>query len=172
MLSPKRYYHSICVAKEAAALAVIFGADAKKAYTAGLLHDIAKDMSTEQQLQMLAKFDIILSDAEERSKQLWHPIVGAVYVQHELGINDTEIINAIRYHTTARKGITLLEMIIYLADCISFDRDYPDAAILREKITHSLQDAMLSALSLTIQSLAKRDSLIHIDTIEAYNDLC
>ncbi|SDN71196.1 nicotinate-nucleotide adenylyltransferase [Acetanaerobacterium elongatum] len=172
MLSPKRYYHSLCVAREATALAVIFGADAQKAYTAGLLHDIAKDMSTEQQLQMLAKFDIILSDAEERSKQLWHPIVGAVYVQHELSINDSEIINAIRYHTTARKGITLLEMIIYLADCISFDRDYPDAAILREKITHSLQDAMLSALSLTIQSLAKRDSLIHIDTIEAYNDLC
>ncbi len=172
MLSPKRRFHSLCVAKEAAALAIIFGADASKAYTAGLLHDIAKDMNEEQQLQMLAKFDIILSDAESRSKQLWHPMIGAEYVRQELGINDTEIINAIRYHTTARKGITLLEKIIYLADCISFERDYPDAAIIRDKINDSLDSAMQCALSLTIQSLAKRDSLIHIDTIEAYNELC
>ena len=170
ILKPKRYEHSICVAKEAAALAIIYNADAKKAYTAGLLHDIVKDIPYDKQLQMLEEFGIILSGTETKVKKLWHAIIGAEYVHQVLGINEPEIINAIRYHTTAREGISLLETIIYLADCVSFDREYDDVEIIREKIKENLNCAMRYALSLSIKGLVKRELPIHIDTIKAYND--
>ncbi|MFA9381839.1 MAG: nicotinate (nicotinamide) nucleotide adenylyltransferase, partial [Acetanaerobacterium sp.] len=95
-LSAKRHEHSVCVAKEAVVLAILFGADEKKAYTAGLLHDIAKDLTHDEQLQMLKKFGIILDDTERGAPKLWHAIIGAHYIG-TLGINDAEIINAIRY---------------------------------------------------------------------------
>ncbi len=167
-LTPKRFYHSQCVAKEAAALAIRFGGDERKAYTAGLLHDIAKDMPGDEQLQTLQKFAIILDSTEKVSPKLWHAMAGACIVQ-ELGINDVEIINAIRYHTTAREGMTLLERIIYLADYISFDRDFDDAAAIRERLRLGLDSAMMCALALSVKGLAKKELPIHIDTIRAYN---
>ncbi|MFA9380718.1 MAG: HD domain-containing protein, partial [Acetanaerobacterium sp.] len=70
---------------------------------------------------------------------------------------------------TAREGISLLEQIIYIADCISFDRDYDDAHAIRERIRSSLDSAMLCALALTIKGLVKKESPIHTDTVKAYN---
>ncbi len=167
-LSPVRYEHSLCVAKEAVTLSILFGADEKRAYAAGLLHDIAKDLPQAEQLQMLKKSGIILDDVERVAPKLWHAIIGTQLVR-DIGINDTQIINAIRYHTTAREGITLLEQVIYLADCISFDRRYTGADAIRERIALGLDSAMLCALSLSIMGLAKKESSIHIDTVKAYN---
>lgn len=167
-LSEARYEHSVCVAKEAATLSILFGADESKAYIAGLIHDIAKEIPQDEQLQMLKKSGIILDGVEQKTPKLWHAILGAQLVR-SLGINDEQIINAIRYHTTAREGITLLEQVVYLADWISFERSFQAARTIRERIAFGLDSATLCALSVSIAGLAKKESSLHIDTVKAYN---
>lgn len=169
-LTPKRYHHSLCVADEAVRLAKKYGGDTEKAYLAGLLHDITKNASEEEHLHIFREFDIMLNDIEKNAEKLWHAISGAAYIDHILGINDTEIITAVRYHTTARKNMTQLEKILYLADFTSADRDYDDVDIMRQKLEVSMQAALQYALSYTINDLVSRDKPLHLDTVEAYNE--
>ena len=169
-LTPKRYHHSLCVADEAVRLAKKYGGDTEKAYLAGLLHDITKNASEEEHLHIFREFDIMLNDIEKNAEKLWHAISGAAYIEHMLGINDTEIITAVRYHTTARKNMTQLEKILYLADFTSADRDYDDVDIMRQKLEISMEDALRYALSYTINDLVSRDKPLHLDTVEAYNE--
>ncbi len=169
-LTPKRYHHSLCVADEAVRLAKKYGGDTEKAYLAGLLHDITKNASEEEHLHIFREFDIMLNDVEKNAEKLWHAISGAAYIEHMLGINDTEIITAVRYHTTARKNMTQLEKILYLADFTSADRDYDDVDIMRQKLEISMEDALQYALSYTINDLVSRDKPLHLDTVEAYNE--
>lgn len=171
MLKPKRYYHSLCVADEAQRLAIKYGADSEKAYLAGLLHDITKNISDEEQLQMFKDFDIILDDITKGSFKLWHAVTGAAYIKNILEIDDEEIISAVRYHTTAKADMTLLEKILYLADFSSADRDYDDVEIMRSKVDESLESAMKYALSYTICELVEKGAQIHLDTIGAYNQV-
>lgn len=169
-LTPKRYHHSLCVADEAVRLAAKYGGDTEKAYLAGLLHDITKNASEEEHLHIFREFDIMLNDIEKNAEKLWHAISGAAYIEHILGINDTEIITAVRYHTTARKNMTQLEKILYIADFTSADRDYDDVDIMRQKLEVSMQAALQYALSYTINDLVSRDKPLHLDTVEAYNE--
>lgn len=169
-LTPKRYHHSLCVADEAVRLAKKYGGDTEKAYLAGLLHDITKNASEEEHLHIFREFDIMLNDVEKNAEKLWHAISGAAYIEHILGINDTEIITAVRYHTTARKNMTQLEKILYLADFTSADRDYDDVDIMRQKLEISMEAALRYALSYTINDLVSRDKPLHLDTVEAYNE--
>lgn len=169
-LTPKRYHHSLCVADEAVRIAAKYGGDTEKAYIAGLLHDITKNASEEEHLHIFREFDIMLNDIEKNAEKLWHAISGAAYIEHILGINDTEIITAVRYHTTARKNMTQLEKILYLADFTSADRDYDDVDIMRQKLEVSMQAALQYALSYTINDLVSRDKPLHLDTVEAYNE--
>lgn len=169
-LTPKRYHHSLCVADEAVRIAAKYGGDTEKAYLAGLLHDITKNASEEEHLHIFREFDIMLNDIEKNAEKLWHAISGAAYIEHILGINDTEIITAVRYHTTARKNMTQLEKILYIADFTSADRDYDDVDIMRQKLEVSMQAALQYALSYTINDLVSRDKPLHLDTVEAYNE--
>ncbi len=166
-----RYNHSICVAKEAQRLAEKYGADSDKAYLAGLLHDITKNSSENEHLNLFSRFDIILSDIEKKSPKLWHAISGACYCENILGITDKEIISAIRYHTTARKEMTLLEKIIYLADFTSADRDYSDVDVMRKLVDEDISKAMIYSLTYTINDLTSRGLCLHPDTMEAYNEI-
>lgn len=169
-LTPKRYHHSICVADEAVRLATKYGGDTEKAYLAGLLHDITKNASEEEHLHIIDEFGIMLDDIEKNANKLWHAITGAAYIEHILGIKDTEIITAVRYHTTARKNMKQLEKILYLADFTSADRDYDDVDIMREKIEISMEAALEYALSYSINDLVSRAKPLHLDTVEAYNE--
>ena len=169
-LTPKRYHHSLCVADEAVRIAAKYGGDTEKAYIAGLLHDITKNASEEEHLHIFREFDIMLNDVEKNAEKLWHAISGAAYIEHILGINDTEIITAVRYHTTARKNMTQLEKILYLADFTSADREYDDVDMMRKKLEISMQAALQYALSYTINDLVSRDKPLHLDTVEAYNE--
>ncbi len=169
-LTPKRYNHSLCVADEAVRLAEKYGGDCEKAYLAGLLHDITKNATQEEHLQIFSRFDIMLNDIEKAAEKLWHAISGAAYIEHILGINDNEIITAVRYHTTARENMSQLEKILYLADFTSADRDYDDIDIMREKVEISMEAALNYALLYTINDLVSRAKPLHIDTVEAYNE--
>lgn len=170
-LTPKRYEHSLCVADEAVRLAKKYGADEEKCYLAGLLHDITKNAPKEEHLQLFSDFGIILSSIESQAEKLWHAMSGSLYVRHKLGIDDIELVTAIRYHTTARANMTLTDKIIYLADFTSADRDYDDVDVMRRLVDESIESAMRYALAYSIVDLIRKGKPIHPDTVEAYNEI-
>lgn len=170
-LLPDRYVHSLAVADEAKRLAVLYGADADKAYTAGLLHDIMKNTKSEGQLQILQDFGILLDNVEKCSPKLWHAKSGAAFIERVLGVDDEEIVTAVRYHTTARADMGLLERVLFLADFTSADRDYDDVDVMRRLVDDNADDAMMYALSYTIRELVSKGAPVHPDTLAAYNEI-
>lgn len=171
-LTPSRLYHSICVAEKARYLAEKFGADSEKAYTAGLVHDIMRYEPPEKMLELIdGDGRYKLSSLERKITVTLHAVAGEVYLRTELGVCDEEILSAVRWHTTGREDMTLLDKIIYVADLTSEDRDYPDVEEVRETAEKSLEKATLRGLSFTIEDNAKRNRPIHIDTVKAYNYL-
>lgn len=170
-LKEGRYKHSLCVADEAKRLAEKYGANQEKAYFAGLMHDVTKNTSKSEQLKIFSDFDIILDSVSENSEKLWHAISGAAYLENVLEISDQEIIDAVRYHTTAKADMSLLAKVLYLADFTSADRDYDDVEIMRNLVDKSINDAMIYALKYTINDLVARDKQVHPDTLAAYNQV-
>lgn len=169
-LSDKRYRHSCEVAKAAKRLAKKYGADPDKAEIAGILHDIMKDTPKDEQLKIMNRFGIILNDIEAVTPNLWHQISGAAYVEHELDIKDPEIISPIRWHTSGKKDMTLMEKVVFIADFISDDRDYKGVDKMRAIAKESLDKAIIEGLSFTISELAQNEKAIISDTFDAYND--
>ena len=168
-LNEKRYIHSLAVADEAKRLALKYGADPYKAYLAGLLHDVTKNSSYDEHLQIFEAFGIILTDVEKNGEKLWHAMSGAAYAEHFLGIDDNDIISAIRYHTTAKSNMTELEKVLYLADFTSSDRYYDHVDIMRSLVDKSQNEALKYALTYTMNELTERGVPIHPDTVAAYN---
>ena len=169
-LSEKRFYHSQCVAEEAARLAVLYGADPEKARLAGLLHDILKDTPAEEQLKILQGFGIMMNDTELANQKLWHAISGAAFLEFGLGIRDRELLSAVRCHTSGRKNMTLLEKVLFVADYISADRDYPGVEELRAVARESLEEAIIEGVAFTVQELMSRREPVASASIDAYND--
>lgn len=171
-LNEKRYYHSLCVADEALRLAKKYGGDTEKCYLAGLLHDVTKNSTDEEHLKIFETFGIILNCVDKNAKKLWHAISGEAYIKNVLGINDIEILDAVRYHTTAKADMSLTAKILYLADFTSVDRDYEDVDVIRKLVDKSLDEAMIYALKYSITDLVENSKAVHIDTINAYNEIC
>ncbi len=169
LMGDYRYEHSVNVADEAVKLARLYGADEDKAYTAGILHDITKEIPKDEQLKIITDGGIILDDVQKAAPKLWHSISGSVYVQSMLGITDADVINAIRYHTTARANMSLLEKIIYIADYTAKGREYNGVDIMREKSRVCLEDAMIFSFQYTFNSLSSKETAIHPDEVFAYN---
>ena len=170
-LSEYRRIHSLNVAEEAVRFAEKYGGDAEKARLAGLLHDVTKETDFDTQLKIIENGGIMLTELERRSPKLWHAISGAVYVRDVIGIDDEDIFNAIRYHTTARAGMSQLERLIFLADFTSAERDYPDIDVIRAHAENSIEDGMLYGIKYTLRRLVGRDDLVSPDALAAYNDL-
>lgn len=170
-LSADRFNHSLNVADSAKELALSYGADVDKAYTAGLLHDVMKNASEEEQLGVLSEAGIELMPVERENKKLWHAIAGAAYVKFVMGIDDRDIIRAVRYHTTGRSGMSLLERIVYLADYISADRNYNGVEDMRRLCKSDSDEAILYALMFGIPDLVSKGRVIHPDSIDLYNEV-
>lgn len=170
-LTESRYEHSLCVADEIVRLAKMYGGDVEKCYIAGLLHDVMKNAPAEEHLKIFSQFGIILSDVEKNAKKLWHAMSGALYVESLLDIDDKEIIDAIRYHTTARANMTQLDKLLYIADFTSADRDYDDVDVMRSLANKDLNDALKYALSYSIIDLVKNEKPVHPDTVAAFNEM-
>lgn len=169
-LTPARFRHSLAVAEEAERLAKKYGADPARARTAGILHDILKDAGEDAQLQIFQDFAILLDNVEQQAPKLWHARAGALFIEKVLGVTDSDILAAVRYHTTARAGMSPLEKVLFIADFTSADRDYKDVDVMRRLADEGLSQAMLYALSYTIRDLVKKQAAIHPDTLAAYNE--
>ena len=121
-LKPDRFDHTMGVAYTAASMAFVHGADVEKALIAGFLHDCAKCMSHEDQIKVCEKNNIEITEVERRNHSLLHAKVGMYLARTKYDIYDTDILNAIRWHTTGRENMSLLEKIIYIADFIEPNR--------------------------------------------------
>lgn len=168
-LSKKRFTHSVNVAEECHKLAKRWGADEKRSYLAGLLHDIMKDDLPEKQKQYAADSGLSPDPAEIAAKQLWHALAGAYYVREKLNIEDDEVISAIRYHTVGCARMTLIEKIVYLGDMISAERDYKGVEKMREYCYKDIDLAMSVALNYQIRNNCEKCMTITVSTFEAYN---
>ncbi|MDO4976556.1 MAG: bis(5'-nucleosyl)-tetraphosphatase (symmetrical) YqeK [Eubacteriales bacterium] len=123
ILSEKRYEHTLGVEYTAACLAMRYGADMEKAKLAGLLHDCAKQLSTEDKLAYCEQYGLSVSEYEARNPELLHAKLGALFAKIRYGVDDPEILSAITWHTTGKPEMTLLDKILYIADFIEPNRD-------------------------------------------------
>lgn len=168
-LSPKRYQHSLNVAAECRKLAEKYGEDADKAYFAGLLHDVCKELSGEEQKRLVIESGFAVCREELETHSLWHAIAGAYFVKTAFGVEDIDIINSIRFHTVGRAGMTRLEEIVYLGDLVSADRTYKDVEKMRKFVYSDLNSAMLEAFRFSIKNVVKKNSMLPVCTVEGYN---
>lgn len=166
-LSEKRYEHSMNVAAEARRLANKYGYDEDKAYIAGILHDICKDMPPDKQLKIIEESGIILSSVEKKAAKLWHALAGAAFVKERLGVDD-EIADAIACHTTGKPGMSTLDKILYIADYISPERD-DSVDEIRRLSELSLDDAVFEGLKYSLNYLLREKRIIHPGSVESYN---
>lgn len=121
-LTEKRYEHSMGVEYTAACLAMTYGADVMAARTAGLLHDCAKCIPTDEKLKRAKKYKLPINQSEYGNPDLLHGKLGAYYAKAKYGIEDGDILSAITWHTTGRPDMSLLDKIIFVADYIEPNR--------------------------------------------------
>ena len=122
-------------------------------------------------MRLCREFDIILSNLEKRSPKLLHAITGAPVARHRFGLDDVQALEAIRYHTTGRAGMTLFDKLLYLADYVEPLRAFPGVERVRAVVDDDLNRALALALDGTIAELLESGSLIHPDTLAARNDV-
>lgn len=153
-LSKSRYQHTLGVEFTAAAMAMKYGADIDRAELAGLLHDCAKCIDDEEKLYECKRYNVVITDVEKRNPFLIHSKLGAVYAKEKYGVDDEEILSAIRYHTTGKPDMTLLEKIIFIADYIEPARDKAkNLAEIRRVSFEDIDEAMYMILRDTLEYL-------------------
>ncbi|ACX63996.1 MULTISPECIES: bis(5'-nucleosyl)-tetraphosphatase (symmetrical) YqeK [Bacillales] len=166
----KRWEHTKGVMETAVILAGRFGADPVKADLAAILHDVAKYWPVQKLHQMMVEHKLS-DELLHYDKQLWHAEVGAFVAEHEYGVTDAEVLDAIRYHTSGRIGMTLLDKVVCLADYMEPGRDFPGVNNIRELANHSLEEALAAGFDSTIGYLLSRRQIIFPLTVLARNDL-
>ena len=159
------------VKKLAVRLAEKNGEDPDKAAMAALLHDIAKELPRDRLLQIFIENAIIAANAAQRPAPVWHGIAAAVLARTQYGVEDEEILSAIRCHTTGKPGMSRLDKIIYLADMASYERTYPEAETLRRHALQDLDRTAVEALGLSIAWLSAEGKPVDQQSVLAYADL-
>ncbi|WP_203246849.1 bis(5'-nucleosyl)-tetraphosphatase (symmetrical) YqeK [Sporosarcina beigongshangi] len=168
-LSNERYEHVLRVAETAKLLAKKYHISINQAEQAALFHDIAKCMDK-------ADLHLALERGHEDARlfsfhhELWHAPVGAMIARDEFAVVDEDVLNAIRFHTTGRAGMSMLEKLIYVADMIEPGRSFPGVEVLRQHAEESLDTAMEACIYQTVQFLVSKKVPVFPDSIDCYNE--
>lgn len=170
-LTKERYNHSLGVMKTSEDLAKYYGINPNKGRIAGLCHDCAKNFSANDLINKARSNGIIISEIYYKSPQLLHGLIGAYISKEMFHVEDEDILNAIKYHTTGRENMSTLEKIVYIADCIEPSRNFKGVEELRTLAYEDLDKALLKSFDDTITYILSRNSIMHIDTIKARNYL-
>ena len=165
----KRYIHTLGVMETAIALAEKYGEDAKKAETAAILHDLAK-YEDEEGMRAIVRENGLDARLLPWGSEILHGPIAAYRAEHELGIRDEDILNAMRYHTTGHANMSRLEQIIYIADMIEPNRNFPGVEPLRQMAQVDLHRAMRACIHHSISFLVEAELAIYPLSIECYND--
>ena len=166
MLDPRRIPHVLGTEETAAALALRWGADEESARRAALLHDCTKKFDKELQLALCRQYGIEPDAAERREGKILHAITGAAVAYADFGVSG-EVRDAIRWHTTGKADMKLLEKIIYLADYIEPTRDFCDLTELRRLAFEDLDGALLLGFTMAVEDLAKKGMPVHPNSVLA-----
>ena len=170
ILSPFRYKHSIEVAEEAKKLANHYHVDEKKAYIAGLLHDIAKELTEEENYYWIKKGNLSKDLKKQENINIKHADIGAVIAKEKYNL-DNDICNAIKYHTIGNKNMNLLAKIIYIADKIGREK-IPKTLIPVKKLDKKeIEKALLYCLKKQKIRLTEKGIKMHNDTEKLLKEL-
>jgi predicted HD superfamily hydrolase involved in NAD metabolism len=174
MLKPKRFEHSIGVARTAVYLAKKYGVNPAKAALAGFLHDCTKDFTAAQEDRFIIKYGIKIDSQSKDIRELWHAFTAPYGAGEIFGIRDREVLDALRNHTAGKKGMGLLAKIIYVADYTEYNREYRASARLRKLLEDgkiSLDVLVCNVLKDKLNYLIGNGSMIHTSAIELWNEL-
>jgi len=169
-MTEKRFTHTLGVMETARKLANQYGSNADSAELAAMIHDVAKCWPVKDQAAYILehKLDASLLNYE---KELWHAEVGAHYAREQYGITDQNICDAIRYHTSGRPDMSLLEKIVWVADYIEPNRAFEGVKKARKLAEISLEETMLYGLNSTIMFLLEKNKMVYPTTMYARNDI-
>ena len=168
-LTPERYAHVLSVRELALDLAKKYEADLQKVNLAALLHDCAKWMRTSEQYKAAASYEIELDEIERYNPSLLHALIGVEFAVSHFNVDNPEILNAIRIHTTGSGKMTLIDKILYVADFAEPERNHAEAHTVRELAYQDLNKAVFEVSRYKIEHLLAKGVLIHPHTIDAYN---
>ena len=169
-LKYSRFIHSLGVAFTAASLAERYGVDMHKAETAGILHDCAKYVDVEKMESLCVKNGLPVTEMERGSAALLHSKAGSILARTKYGVEDEEILYAIRYHTTGRPAMTLLEKIIFISDYIEPGRDQaPHLEEIRSAAFSNLDQALCMILKDTLLFLNGSGKAVDSMTQKTYD---
>lgn len=169
-LSEGRFNHTIRVTETAIELARRFGGNVEQVTLAALLHDYAKDREEYELRELIQQYELP-KELLDYDLELWHGPVAAKIAERQFHIKDVDILNAIYYHTTGRAGMSLVELIVFLADYIEPARSFPGVEAVRKDAQQDIIVAVRNAVKNTIIFLIKKNVTIHPHTFLAYNDL-
>ncbi|MBP3896096.1 MAG: bis(5'-nucleosyl)-tetraphosphatase (symmetrical) YqeK [Mogibacterium sp.] len=164
-LNEKRYIHSLGVEEMAVHLAEIHGADVEKARFAGRYHDIAKCFTTERMNEYVLRYS--LGDEYIDNPALAHSKVAAAILCNEYGVQDEDLLNAVKSHTTGRAEMSLLEEIVYVADAIEPNRDYPSLKTLQKLAESDLDGCCIIILDFTVDMVRAKGREVDKTTLNA-----
>ena len=167
LVKPKRYKHSMFVAEEARKLAKIYNEPVEKAYLTGLAHDIAKSFDNKENEKWIKRYDLDEKWLSKENEKLIHAEVGAVVAKEYFDFDD-EMCNAIKYHTTGREDMSILEKIIYLADATEEGREYCSTQYV-DIIKNDIDKGMVLISKWGLNHILEKDKIIHLDSIRCYN---
>lgn len=179
-LDKRRYQHTLNVRRTARKLArrhLEFGSREerqsflKKVSLAALLHDIDKQTDSAELWRRLKSDPEVKAEDLKASREVWHAFTAAMTARERFGILDPDILNAVRYHTTGRRGMSELEKIIYLADYIEPGRRFEGVEAIRRAAQQGLDEGVRAALEHSIAQLRTRDVRISHYTLEARKDI-
>lgn len=168
LLPEKRLKHCLGVEQTAIELAERFGVDCEKAGLAGLLHDYAKKLSDEEFLALIDKYDLA-PKLKDWGNNVWHGLVGVYKIREDLGLSDPEILRSIEIHTVGSAQMSDLDKVVYVADYIEPNRDFPGVEEAREIACISLNRAVAYETAHTVEYLAHQGLPIFPQTLETYN---
>lgn len=167
----KRYEHSLRVMETAIELGKIYNVSIEQLRLAAYFHDCVKIREKTKLFELAKEYNFKLDPIMINNVELIHSELGALVAKERYGVEDLEVLNAIRYHTTGRRSMTDLEKIIFLADYIEPYRNFPGVEIVRKLAYEDLNQAILLSMDNTIKFLIEKRGLIHPRTIDARNDL-
>lgn len=172
-LSGKRYEHTLSVAYTAASLAMVHDADTNNALIAGMLHDCAKCFSAKKLISLCQKNNLPISEVEmQNPTALLHAKAGSFLARKKYGVEEEDILNAIKYHTTGRPNMSKLEKILYIADYMEPGRTHAaNLGHIRKMAYQDLDKALLQILEDTLAYLRSTDGTIDEMTKATYENV-
>ncbi|MCX7773826.1 MAG: bis(5'-nucleosyl)-tetraphosphatase (symmetrical) YqeK [Clostridia bacterium] len=169
VLEKDRFMHSVNVMETSVSLAAHYGVDVQQARLAGILHDCGKNYKGDEARDYIKHIGYEADELELLQTRLLHGVIGEHLAKTVYGVEDAEVLGAIRWHTTGKAGMSLLEKIVYVADYIEPLRSFDGVEDMRKAAYENLDQAVVLCSDSTIRYILKKGFLLHEKTVQTRN---